>query len=42
MYKKGINKYPKISIITVSLNSQKTISKCINSVINQNYPKNIS
>ena len=32
--------YPKISIITVCLNSEKTILKCMNSVINQKYPKN--
>ena len=31
---------PKISIITVTLNSKKTIKHCIESVINQNYPKN--
>lgn len=39
MYKKGIKKYPKISIITVCLNSEKTINKCLESVIGQNYPK---
>ena len=38
--KKGINKYPKISIITVCLNSEKTILRCIDSVLQQNYPKN--
>ena len=32
--------YPKISIITVCLNSEKTILRCMNSVINQKYPKN--
>ena len=40
MSKKDINKYPKISIITVCLNSDKTISRCIDSVLNQSYPKN--
>ena len=39
MYKNDIKKYPKISIITVCLNSEKTIKKCLDSVINQNYPK---
>tara|TARA_B110001454_G_C12716780_1_gene432890 strand:- start:1418 stop:2197 length:780 start_codon:yes stop_codon:yes gene_type:complete len=31
---------PKISIITVVLNGQKSIERCLKSVINQNYPKN--
>ncbi|MAS50551.1 MAG: glycosyl transferase [Chloroflexi bacterium] len=31
-------KFPKISIITVVLNNDKTIERCINSVINQKYP----
>jgi glycosyltransferase involved in cell wall biosynthesis len=31
-------KLPKISIITVVLNNEKTINKCIKSVINQSYP----
>ena len=31
-------KLPKISIITVVLNGEKTINKCIRSVINQSYP----
>ena len=39
MHKNDIKKYPKISIITVCLNSEKTIKKCLDSVINQNYPK---
>ena len=39
MYKNDIKKYPKISIITVCLNSEKTIKRCLDSVINQNYPK---
>ena len=38
MNKKNAKKYPKISIVTVSLNSEKTIKRCIDSVINQNYP----
>lgn len=40
MPKNDTNKYPKISIITVCLNSDKTILRCIDSVLNQNYPKN--
>ena len=40
MIKKDIYKYPKISIITVCLNSEKTIKRCIDSVLSQNYPKN--
>ena len=39
MSKKDINKYPKISIITVCLNSDKTISRCIDSVLNQTIQK---
>ncbi len=39
MIKKDIYKYPKISIITVCLNSEKTIKRCIESVLSQNYPK---
>ena len=39
MYKNDIKKHPKISIITVCLNSEKTIKRCLDSVINQNYPK---
>ena len=35
---KQITKVPKISIITVVLNGEKTINKCIKSVINQSYP----
>ena len=35
-----IKKLPKISIITVCLNSEKTIERCIKSVHNQNYRKN--
>ena len=31
-------KLPKISIITVVLNGEKTINKCIRSVIHQSYP----
>ena len=38
--KKSIKDIPKISIVTVSLNSRETIKRCIQSVINQNYPKN--
>ena len=30
--------YPKISIITISLNSEKYIEECIRSVVEQNYP----
>ncbi len=33
------NTTPKISIITVVLNGEKSINKCIKSVINQKYPK---
>ena len=37
---KNINKkYLKISVVTVCLNSEKTIKKCLESVIQQNYPK---
>ena len=35
---KKIIRSPKISIITVVLNGEKTINKCIKSVINQSYP----
>tara|TARA_B100000795_G_scaffold258018_1_gene231767 strand:+ start:2581 stop:3345 length:765 start_codon:yes stop_codon:yes gene_type:complete len=38
--KKLTKNIPKISIITVSLNSKKTIRQCIESVINLDYPKN--
>ena len=34
------NTIPKISIITVVLNGEKSINKCIKSVIHQKYPKN--
>ena len=37
MKKKNI--LPKISIITVVLNNEKQITRCIKSIINQNYPK---
>lgn len=30
--------YPKISIVTIVLNGEKTIERCIKSIINQNYP----
>jgi glycosyltransferase involved in cell wall biosynthesis len=33
-------KYLKISIVTVCLNSEKTIKRCLESVISQNYPNN--
>ena len=34
------NTLPKISVITVVLNNDKYIERCLKSVINQNYPKN--
>ena len=37
--KKFAKNIPLISIITVSLNSKKTIKRCIESIIGQNYPK---
>ncbi len=40
MLKKNSNKLPIISIITVVLNGEKTLKKCIQSVINQSYPQN--
>ncbi len=38
MFKKNSNQLPKISIITVVLNGEKTINRCIKSIINQSYP----
>jgi glycosyltransferase involved in cell wall biosynthesis len=38
---KNIQKHKlKISVVTVCLNSEKTINKCIQSIIQQNYPRN--
>ena len=37
--KKKINNLPKITIITVVLNGEKTIGRCIRSVANQSYPR---
>ena len=35
-----LKKNLKISVVTVCLNSEKTIERCLESVIQQNYPKN--
>ena len=32
---------PKISIVVITLNNQRTIEKCLQCIVSQNYPKNL-